>query len=54
MDALDLATSFEAWDRLRSDQQLGYARAQAAMERLALALVAELKSKRDKRDRRER
>lgn len=32
VDALDLATSFEAWDRLRSDQGLARARAQAAVE----------------------
>ena len=44
VDAIDLATSFEAWDRLRTEQHLGRARAQAAMERLALALVNELES----------
>ena len=39
VDALDLATSFEAWDRLRTEQGLGRERAQAAMERVALALI---------------
>ncbi len=41
-DAVDLAASFEAWDRLRSDQGLGVARARAAVERAVLALVAAL------------
>jgi AcrR family transcriptional regulator len=44
VDALDLATSFEAWDRLRNEQGLGIARAQAAVERTVLALVKELRS----------
>ena len=39
VDALDLATSFEAWDRLRSEQGLATARARAALERTVLALV---------------
>ena len=42
IDALELATSFEAWDRLRSEQRLGRARARAAVERTVLALVADL------------
>ena len=42
-DALDLTTSFEAWDRLRSEQSLSRARAQAAMERTVLALIKELR-----------
>ncbi|HSJ96585.1 MAG TPA: TetR family transcriptional regulator [Myxococcota bacterium] len=42
-EALELVTSFEAWDRLRSDQRLGAARAHAALERAALALAAELR-----------
>ncbi len=42
VDALDLATSFEAWDRLRSEQGLSTRRAQAAMEKLLLALGKEL------------
>lgn len=40
-DAFELATSFEAWDRLRSEQRLGHARALAAMERAAIALGRE-------------
>ena len=43
-DALDLATSFEAWDRLRTEQGLGSARAQAAVEQTVLALVKQLRS----------
>jgi AcrR family transcriptional regulator len=42
VNALDLATSFEAWDRLRTEQRLGRERAQAVVERMVLALVAEL------------
>jgi len=42
-DALDLATSFEAWDRLRNEQGLGRGRAQAVVERTVLALVRELR-----------
>lgn len=42
VEALDQATSFEAWNRLRSDQRLGQARARAAMERAVKALVNEL------------
>lgn len=38
-DALELATSFEAWDRLRTEQRLGRARAQAAIERMVVMLV---------------
>lgn len=41
-DALDLVLSFEAWDRLRSDSGLSRARAQAAVERAALAVLAPL------------
>lgn len=39
VDALELATSFEAWDRLRSEQRLGRGRAVAAVERGVLALL---------------
>jgi len=46
VDALDLATSFEAWDRLRSEQGLGSARAQAAVEQTVLALIATLRARR--------
>jgi AcrR family transcriptional regulator len=37
--ALELLTSFEAWDRLRSEQRLSRERAEAALERAVLALV---------------
>lgn len=37
--ALELVTSFEAWDRLRSEQRLGSARAVATLERSVLALL---------------
>ena len=37
--ALELATSFEAWDRLRGEQGLSAARAQAAVEATVLALL---------------
>ena len=39
VEAIDLVTSFEAWDRLRSDRQLSRKVAAAVMERAALALV---------------
>ena len=42
VDALDLATSFEAWDRLRTEQHLRRERAHAAVERMVLGLIAEL------------
>ncbi len=40
VDARELATSFEAWERLRVEQRLGRERAHAAVERSVLALVA--------------
>ena len=43
VDALDLTTSFEAWDRLRSEQGLTSARAQAAVEQTAFALIKDLR-----------
>ena len=43
VEALDLVTSYEAWNRLRSDQRLGRERAQASVERVALALIASLR-----------
>jgi AcrR family transcriptional regulator len=46
VEALDQVTSFEAWDRLRSDQRLGRPRARAAMERAVKALVNELEDER--------
>jgi len=42
VEALDLALSFEAWDRLRTDQRLGRDRARAVLRRAVLALVADL------------
>ena len=42
VDALELTTSFEAWDRLRSEQKLGRARAAAAVAHMVLALIREL------------
>jgi len=44
IDALDLITSFEAWDRLRSEQFLNSTRAQAAVEQMVLTLVTQLRS----------
>jgi AcrR family transcriptional regulator len=41
-DALELATSFEAWDRLRIEQHLSRERAQAAVEHAVLCLVSEV------------
>lgn len=41
-DAFEVATSFETWDRLRTDQRLSTARTRAAMERTVLALVAQI------------
>jgi AcrR family transcriptional regulator len=40
--AFDLATCFEAWDRLRGDRGLSPKLATAALERIVLALVREL------------
>jgi AcrR family transcriptional regulator len=37
--AFDLATSFEAWDRLRGDQRCGRERARAVVERTLTALA---------------
>jgi AcrR family transcriptional regulator len=41
--ALELATSFEAWDRLRSEQRLSRRRAQAVVEHTVLALLDPLR-----------
>ena len=49
VDALDVALSFETWDRLRVDQRLGRERAAAALERTVLALLAEEKTRWAKR-----
>ena len=40
VDALDLVLSFEAWDRLRTDQRLGRDRTRDALMRAALSLLA--------------
>ncbi len=42
VEALDQATSFEAWDRLRSDQRLSRPRAQAAMNFATASLLNRL------------
>jgi AcrR family transcriptional regulator len=42
VEALDLVTSFEAWDRLRGEQRLGRSRALAAMERGVVLLARDL------------
>ncbi|MDX2169512.1 MAG: TetR/AcrR family transcriptional regulator [Deltaproteobacteria bacterium] len=42
--AFDLATSFEAWDRLRGDRGLSPKLTAAALERTALALARDLES----------
>lgn len=39
-DAIEVATSFETFDRLRTEQRLSRARTAAAMERAVLSLVA--------------
>jgi len=41
LEALDLFTSFEAWNRLRVDQKLGRERTQEVIEAAALALLAD-------------
>ena len=41
-EAVDMATSFEAWDRLRVDQRLGRERAESVMEHAVLALLRPL------------
>jgi hypothetical protein len=40
--ALELLLSFEAWDRLRTEQRLGAERARQTVERTVLALAREL------------
>ena len=39
VDAVELTTSFEAWDRLRCEQRLSQARTCAAMERMVFVLI---------------
>jgi AcrR family transcriptional regulator len=41
-DALECATSFEAWNQLRGDRKLSAARSAAALERSVLALAAQI------------
>ena len=43
MQAIELATSFEAWDALRSDRQLSVKQASAVVERSLLALLRDAK-----------
>lgn len=40
-DALEMALSFEAWDRMRNEQKLGVKRATSAIRRLITPLVVE-------------
>lgn len=40
VESIDLATAFEAWDRLRTDQRLSRDRAHAAMDCMVQALLA--------------
>lgn len=42
VEAFDQATSFEAWDRYRTEQRLGRARARDAMARIVRALARDL------------
>jgi len=49
VEAIDLATSFEAWDRLRGDRGLSQKVATAALERTVLALTSELSPRTRKR-----
>ena len=44
-ESLDLLLSFDAWDRLRSDQKLARERASAVLEAAALALAAPLRAR---------
>jgi AcrR family transcriptional regulator len=41
-DAIEVVTSFEAWDRLRADQRLGAARTTAALVKAVTVLIGEL------------
>ncbi len=44
VDAIELATSFESWDRLRTEQGLSGARAQAALEQIVLSTLRTVES----------
>ena len=45
-DALEVALSFESWDRLRTDQRLGVRRAREAVARTVATLVAAIPARR--------
>ena len=49
LEAADLVTSFEAWDRLRGDRQIGRKTTVAVLERLLLCVLGELGSDRSAR-----
>jgi AcrR family transcriptional regulator len=49
LEALDLLTCFEAWDRLRTDQRLSRERAEAALEGAVLTLASGLAAGRKRR-----
>jgi AcrR family transcriptional regulator len=49
VEAIDLLTSFEAWDRLRGDQRLSRERAEAALAAAVLSLVDGLAGRRRQR-----
>ncbi|MCR9093191.1 MAG: TetR/AcrR family transcriptional regulator [bacterium] len=44
-DGLELALSFEAWDRLRTEQRLGVRRARESVARIVATLVAAMPSR---------
>lgn len=46
LEALDQATSFEAWDRLRNDQRLSRPKAEAVMKLATESLLSRLKESR--------
>ena len=46
LEALDLITSFEAWERLRSDQRLGRDRAARVIEESVHALLTSIRQRR--------
>jgi AcrR family transcriptional regulator len=49
LEALDLLTCFESWDRLRTDQRLSRERAEAVLEDAVLALLEGLAPRRSRR-----
>lgn len=50
LEAIDLITSFEAWDRLRADQRLGRDRASRVIEQGVHALLASFEAAEDSSD----